>query len=458
MWRRLAETGARPDAFVVGDGRAMPFADESFDHATSISVLEHVAGEGRRRGGARRARPVRSTRRPGGDHASVSPRRRASSTGKAPAYVDHGERDDQGRAFFQRWYDDAAVTRLVDGRPGARARRVVRRADAAQPERRVHPHLPAARSARPGLRRCLRASAVAPGGDVIRLLFAPPLRRRSPQAANPRYTVADDQRCDQAGRGGVRPHDTREAPAARGDGSRPPRGALRGRGGLARLRARLRGPRLPLHEQPARPRCRVAPVRRGGAPLPPGARCRDGDDRRDRTVQGWQHAHLGCGDDGGIDPVVVRPPRGSAARSPRCRPRRRARSTRSGAYGWTTASTSSSATRGRSTFLPGRSTCCSSTATTPTRAPRRMSSAGGRTYEQAGTCSSTMRSTRAATATCIRVSSAASAEVARATARSSRRAPGAGTIAHFVRRDRDRLRPRRSRGRRPRAPEPTRPR
>ena len=44
-WRRLAED--EPNLkFVIGDGREMPFADASFDHATSISVLEHIAGEG----------------------------------------------------------------------------------------------------------------------------------------------------------------------------------------------------------------------------------------------------------------------------------------------------------------------------------------------------------------------------------------------------------------------------
>jgi hypothetical protein len=34
------------------------------------------------------------------------------------AYVDSGERDDAGRVFFQRWYDDAEVARLVGSVPG----------------------------------------------------------------------------------------------------------------------------------------------------------------------------------------------------------------------------------------------------------------------------------------------------------------------------------------------------
>ena len=45
IWRLLAEDVPGLD-FVVGDGRAMPFETGSFDHATSISVLEHIAGEG----------------------------------------------------------------------------------------------------------------------------------------------------------------------------------------------------------------------------------------------------------------------------------------------------------------------------------------------------------------------------------------------------------------------------
>ncbi|MCY7301552.1 MAG: class I SAM-dependent methyltransferase [Thermoleophilia bacterium] len=111
VWRRLAE-GEPNLTFVVGDGRAMPFADASFDHGTSISVLEHIAGDG---GDAAALHELVRCVRPGGTIAITLPYAPDAyiEYRKAPAYVDHGERDDVGRVFFQRWYDDAAVQRLV---------------------------------------------------------------------------------------------------------------------------------------------------------------------------------------------------------------------------------------------------------------------------------------------------------------------------------------------------------
>jgi SAM-dependent methyltransferase len=115
VWRRLAE-GEANLTFVVGDGRAMPFEDESFDHGTSISVLEHVAGEG---GDDAALRELVRCVRPGGRIAITLPYAPEAHVEyrKAPAYVDHGERDDLGRAFFQRWYSAASVARLIEAVP-----------------------------------------------------------------------------------------------------------------------------------------------------------------------------------------------------------------------------------------------------------------------------------------------------------------------------------------------------
>lgn len=116
IWRQLAE-GEPGLEFVVGDGRAIPFADASFDHATSISVLEHVTGEN---GDAAALGELARCVRAGGWIAITLPYAAEAYVEyrKAPAYVDHGERDVHGRSFFQRWYDDAAVERLVAGVPG----------------------------------------------------------------------------------------------------------------------------------------------------------------------------------------------------------------------------------------------------------------------------------------------------------------------------------------------------
>ncbi|HET6601748.1 MAG TPA: class I SAM-dependent methyltransferase [Gaiella sp.] len=96
----------------VGDGRALPFDDESFDHATSISVLEHVGGD---RGDEEALRELARCVRPGGrlaltlPHAPVAWAEYRSTS----AYVDEGARDEGGRVFFQRWYDDEGLDRLV---------------------------------------------------------------------------------------------------------------------------------------------------------------------------------------------------------------------------------------------------------------------------------------------------------------------------------------------------------
>src|SRR5438876_3343661 len=58
LWRRLAPEGR----FELADGRALPFPDESFDRAYSISVVEHIPDGGDERALQELARAVR----PGG--------------------------------------------------------------------------------------------------------------------------------------------------------------------------------------------------------------------------------------------------------------------------------------------------------------------------------------------------------------------------------------------------------
>ncbi|HXG75213.1 MAG TPA: class I SAM-dependent methyltransferase [Gaiellaceae bacterium] len=116
-WRRLTR-GERNLELVVADGRALPFADASFDHATSISVLEHVADDGDATALGELARCVR----PGGRIAITLPfaRRAWDEYRREAAYVDRGG-DERGH-FFQRWYDDERVDALLARVPELRLR------------------------------------------------------------------------------------------------------------------------------------------------------------------------------------------------------------------------------------------------------------------------------------------------------------------------------------------------
>jgi SAM-dependent methyltransferase len=111
-WRRLA-AGVPNVRFQVADGRALPLADASFDHAYSISVLEHIADAG----DAEALRELARVVRPGGRVFVTLPyaREYREDWRDAPAYADHGASD--GRYFFQRWYDTAGVDRLVASAP-----------------------------------------------------------------------------------------------------------------------------------------------------------------------------------------------------------------------------------------------------------------------------------------------------------------------------------------------------
>jgi SAM-dependent methyltransferase len=164
-WRQLA--GTEPNLeLTVADGRALPFGDCSFDAASSVSVLEHVADDGDSRALRELARCVRSGGRiaitlPYAEKAWVEYR-------DAPAYIDHGTRD--GQYFFQRWYDDDALAALLEAVPGLRVaeRSVVR----LQPNlnalyNRTFPLLVPLGP----LFGVLARERHGPGGDVVRLLL-----------------------------------------------------------------------------------------------------------------------------------------------------------------------------------------------------------------------------------------------------------------------------------------------
>jgi SAM-dependent methyltransferase len=117
-WRRLA-ADERNVRFERADGRALPYGDASFDHAYSISVLEHIPAPGDEEALRELARVVK----PGGRVVITLPYARTARDEhrKTALYGAEG-------TFFQRWYDDAALDRLAAAAPAIRlqSRRIVR--------------------------------------------------------------------------------------------------------------------------------------------------------------------------------------------------------------------------------------------------------------------------------------------------------------------------------------------
>src|SRR5438445_737820 len=103
LWRRLA-----PEArFELADGRALPYADASFDRAYSLSVLEHIPEGGDERALNELARVVRS----GGRILLTVPYANTywEDWRDRPVYgVDDGA---DSRFFFERWYDSSRPDR-----------------------------------------------------------------------------------------------------------------------------------------------------------------------------------------------------------------------------------------------------------------------------------------------------------------------------------------------------------
>jgi SAM-dependent methyltransferase len=110
-WRALA--GDVPGLeLLVADGRALPFDDGAFDHASSISVLEHIEARGDEGALRELARVVQ----PGGRVLVTLPHAPAyrEEWRDAPVYANE---PGAGRSFFQRWYDPARVDALVAAAP-----------------------------------------------------------------------------------------------------------------------------------------------------------------------------------------------------------------------------------------------------------------------------------------------------------------------------------------------------
>lgn len=114
-WRELGSHVEGLD-FLVADGTSLPFADDSFDHAYSVSVLEHMGGDGDVAALDELARVVR----PGGRIVVTVPYGREYSEDwrDAPTYGEQGQQADSW--FFQRIYDDERIDRLVARTPTAR--------------------------------------------------------------------------------------------------------------------------------------------------------------------------------------------------------------------------------------------------------------------------------------------------------------------------------------------------
>jgi SAM-dependent methyltransferase len=107
-WRALA--GDEPRLTLqVGDGRALPFEAATFDHAYSISVLEHIPDDG----DAAALRELGRVVRPGGRIVVTLPYADAyrEDWRDVPVYADQGAAG--GRHFFGRWYDREHIDRLV---------------------------------------------------------------------------------------------------------------------------------------------------------------------------------------------------------------------------------------------------------------------------------------------------------------------------------------------------------
>lgn len=111
-WRKLT-AGEPRVALQVADGRALPFADADFDHAYSVSVLEHIPEPGDEQA----LRELARVTRPGGRVVVTLPCADAYREDWRDEPVYAAEGGSPGRHFFQRWYDASRLERLAAAAP-----------------------------------------------------------------------------------------------------------------------------------------------------------------------------------------------------------------------------------------------------------------------------------------------------------------------------------------------------
>jgi SAM-dependent methyltransferase len=117
-WRRLA--GNRPRLeFTVADARELPFDDHSFDHAYSVSVIEHIDSDDG--DGAALAEIARCVK-PGGRVVLTLPFSPEAFDEYRPDALYGTQRHDERGFFFQRHYDWERVAALVAAVPQLRTR------------------------------------------------------------------------------------------------------------------------------------------------------------------------------------------------------------------------------------------------------------------------------------------------------------------------------------------------
>ena len=157
-WRSIARDEQRLE-LRVADGRRLPFDDATFDHGTSVSVLEHVGGEG---GDAAALAELARCVRPGGRIAITLPYARDAwvEYRTTSAYVDEGDRNTSGRSSSSAGTTTARSTISL---PPSRSLRSSsgRRCGSRRISLGVRENLPAPRPARAVLTACSRASASA---------------------------------------------------------------------------------------------------------------------------------------------------------------------------------------------------------------------------------------------------------------------------------------------------------